>query len=172
MPPGPGVASNAIRCFMDFPPLARTCQSAVCPQPLDDGPPVAKQTPRHRRDANGIETPRLPVAAFEALGRAAGNNLPVGRFFKPSRPDYKSGLRVRFLLPLALAAGPQARPAMRCDRWGACREGPRSSRIMMATTGGRLPGVVLIVVRHLRHRLSIRESRGDAGLAGLQILRM
>ena len=43
-----------------------------------------------------------PVSSVREIRRAAGNNLPVGRFFKPSRPDYKSGPRVLFFLPLAL----------------------------------------------------------------------
>ena len=58
---------------------------------------------RRSGQPDGHRTGRArPGRASRPVGRAAGNNLPVGRFFKPSRPDYKSGPRVISFSPLAL----------------------------------------------------------------------
>ena len=121
----------------------------MCPQPLDDGPPVAEETPRHRRDVR-IEN-LLPASGsvLRPLGERQEITYPWDGFSNRPGRITNPAHGYAFFSPLALAAI-LARPAMRCDRWGACREGPRSSRIRWPQQGARLPGVVLIVVRHLR----------------------
>ena len=70
---------------------------------LDKLNPAAGETkPRKKADGDQAAeegTQEGEKAAGKQVRRAAGNNLPVGPFFKPSRPDYQSGPRVLSFSP-------------------------------------------------------------------------